>query len=576
MTAFGKNGHRIRKRLEKLSRKTSKSVIEHTQENIVERISHIRQIRLLILEWSLLVIAVICLSIAQSYWYTDSYATEDYKQGGTYTEATLGEVNSLNPLFASTSSERTIAKLLFSSLSSSDSSGHTGYGLADSITSDKTGKTWSVTLRKDLKWSDGTPLTNEDVLFTTNIITNSKLTNNYSSNLSNIKISEQDGKIVFDLPSANAFFDTSLDFPILPKHILQDVSIESLLEHSFSSKPISSGAFSYNATQTISSSGEKIVYLVANNYYYKGRPLLDSFVVHAFTKSEDIITALNNGTVTASGDLSVEEGKKITATSLNKRQTVLNYGVYIFFNTSRVQDRDFRRAIKQGLNFQQFREKLDGEQLLEYPFTTNQIELEKYPEDIKYNPEEAKKVIANYLSAGAFGEGINIVTIKSGQLSKITATLSEQLQELGLKNNVTVYEPGQDFASNILAMRDYDVLVYEIGLGSDPDVSAYYHKSGATTNGHNLSNYNNPIASDLILSARATTDPILRAKKYQNFLNYFVADTPAIGLYQTNYNYYVNKKAKTYSQENRLVTASDRLIDVEKWGINIKIKNRTP
>ena len=41
-------------------------------------------------------------------------------------------------------------------------------GLAESWTNSPDGKTWTFKLRKNLRWSDGEPLTADDVVFTCN------------------------------------------------------------------------------------------------------------------------------------------------------------------------------------------------------------------------------------------------------------------------------------------------------------------------------------------------------------------------------------------------------------------------
>jgi peptide/nickel transport system substrate-binding protein len=566
------SGQKITKKLIRFSKKVGEGSIEHVQENVVERLSHVHRVRLLILEWSLLVIAIIFLSITQAYWYSNSYAIRTFKRGGTYTEATLGEVKSLNPLFAQTNSEKALSKLMFASLSSPDYSGHSGLDLAKSIRSDSTSKKWIVTLRDNLKWSDGAPLTNEDVIFTTELIKNPLVNNNFSANLSSVDVFEEEGSIIFELASPNVYFDSALDFPILPKHALESVSPELILESNFSVKPITSGAYAYNATQNIGTSGEKVVYLVANDNYYKGRPLIDSFVVHAFMKSDDIVNALNNGTVTASGELTSEEAKRVNNNNFVEKQSGLNYGVYAFFDTAK----ELRTAIRKGIDMNLVREVLNGEQSLDFPIIAKQIDLE-YPESPKYDFNAAKSEIAEILEKNTkLQAGLDIVTVDSGYLPAVTKAFVEQLDKLGIKTNVVVYDSDQDFVVNVLSQRQYDILIYEIGLGSDPDVFAYYHNSEATENGHNLSNYKNSVVSDSILSARATKNIDLRKKKYQFFLDYFMSDVPAIGIYQTNMNYFVNKNVRSYSSDNRLVTATDRFIDVNKWGVIQDVKNRTP
>lgn len=574
------SGQKIARKITHLSKKAGEGVVEHAQENIIDRFSHIRRVRLLILEWSLLVIAIIFLSITQAYWYSDSYATQTYKEGGTYIEATLGEVNSLNPLFASTSSEKTLSKLLFSSLSSPDYSGHSGLDLAKSITTDNNGKVWKVKLKDGLKWSDNEPLTNEDVIFTVELIKNPLLTCNYESNLYGVNVSEdEEGNLIFTLSAANVFFESALDFPIVPKHILKDVSPDLILEHNFSTKPVASGPFAYNATQAIGNLGEKSVYLVANDKYYKGRPLIDSFVVHAFLNADDIVNALNNGTVTASGDLVAGDAKRVTSTALSEYQNSLNYGVFAFFNTTaKLGNKDLRKALRQGINMDEVRKILNGEQALDFPFTENQIELEEIPELPKLDTNTAKKTIKTILDENQElkEKGLDIVSVKSGFLPEISEKLAEQLRLLGINSNVIIYDSMQDFNLNALATRAYDILVYEVGLGTDPDIFAYYHSSEASSTGHNLSNYRNSVVSDLVLSARSTMNDALRAKKYEKFLNYFIDDVPAIGIYQTNLNYFVNKNVKSFSAENKFVTAIDRFYDVTRWGIETVSKNRTP
>ena len=279
------------------------------------------------LEWGLLVFAIIFLAIAQASWYSDSYATASYSSGGAFTEATLGEVKNLNPLFASSNSEKVLSKLMFATLTNADYSGHTGYGLAKSIKSDSTNTVWTVELRDHLKWSDDTPLTNRDILYTVKTIQDPAVKTIYSSNLAKVKVTEKDNKIIFTLPSAYTNFPIALNFPIMPAHILEKVSPELLAEHDFSANPISSGAFTYNAVQPVGNEGEKIVYLSANANYYKGRPLLDSFIVHAFLSTDDIRKSLQSGSVSATAELSVYDGKDLPS-DINERRSAINSGVF--------------------------------------------------------------------------------------------------------------------------------------------------------------------------------------------------------------------------------------------------------
>ena len=579
---FKKSGRKIFKKISLFSKRVHRDGQEHIKENLIDHISHIKDVRLYILEWILLVTVIILLSITQAYWYLNSFAVETYTKGGTYTEATLGKINSFNPLFATTSSEETLSRLLFATLSATDYSGHTGLGLAETIHANDAGDTWTVKLRSGLKWSDGQPITNSDVLYTIKTIQSTRIKTNFASKLVGVTTAENDqGELVFNLSSPNAFFESSLDLPILPAHILKDVSPELLLENKFSTRPITSGAFTVNATQNIGTEGEKIVYLTANPKYYKGTPMLDSFSIHAFINLADIKSAIRSGTVTATADLPSKFAQELSSSNINEYQSSVNYGVFAFFNTESAifKNKSLRQAVRLGLNFNNLRTGLSGELPLDYPLLESQVDSITFPSIPKTDVTSAKAEIERLKVAtpDLTSAKINIVTIKGDNyLEEFANRIASQLKGLGLQASVSVYDSNQDFALNILRPRAYDLLIYEIGLGADPDVLAYYHSLEAAENGHNLSSYKNLVVNDLLLSARTTMDSKLRAAKYQKFLERWVEDVPAIGLYQTTLPYFVNRNVRAFSQENRLVTATDRFIDIENWATRKTIKNRTP
>ena len=502
---------------------------------------------------------------------------QTYTYGGTYTEATLGEVKSLNPLFANTNSEKALSKLLFATLTETDFSGHTGLGLAQSISSNEDGTIWTIELRDNLKWSDGKPLTNEDVLFTADIIKNPNVTTNYDSNLSGVSVKEEDGKIIFELPTAYANFSSALNIPILPKHILGNVDPKLLLENQFSTNPVCSGPFSFNATQaSATNAGESVIYLVPNQYYYNGKPLLSSFAIHTYATKDDIINAMNSGSVTATSELQASDAEEIKSANIYERQASLGNGVYIFFNTNSatLKNKDLRKAIQKGININELRAIIGDNIPLDYPIMPNQIELDNYPEIPSYNIKEAKKIVAE--TEFDHDSTINLVSISTGYFAEVTQNLAEQLRELGFNVDVQLYEPNQEFITNVISTRSYDILLYEIELGPDPDLLAYYHSSQNSSVGLNLSNYKNSLTDDLILAARSTMDIELRKVKYEAILRQWVEDVPSIGIAQTNMSYFYNKNVSTFSEDNRLVYTTDRFNDVEHWGAQKTRKNRTP
>lgn len=153
------------------------------------------------------------------------------KFGGTfYDSSSGGGPKTFNPLAASDALSSSIAGLMFMGLAETDPyTGETVPSLAKTITVKPDNKTYVVTLRKGLQWSDGHALTADDVAFTWNRIILEGLGNPSSRDVlainGQLPTVTQTGPltIVFKTPTPFAPFKGNLGFPILPKHIVAPV-----------------------------------------------------------------------------------------------------------------------------------------------------------------------------------------------------------------------------------------------------------------------------------------------------------------------------------------------------------------
>lgn len=569
-----KRGQKIIRRFSRTSAKVSEESKEHVKKNFVKRLSHIANIKLLIFEWILLIATLIMLAITQSFWFGNNHSKTAFVSGGTYTEGTIGRITSLNPLFATTSSEKTLSRLMFSTLSTIDYAGKTGLGLADYIKSDQSGKIWSTKVKDNLKWSDGEPITNEDIYFTVKLIQNPAVSTIYDSNFAGVQVDIVENEVVFTLPAAYADFVSALNFPILPEHILKDVDPKTIIEHEFSTAPVTSGAFMINTIQT--SNSEKIVYLSANPHYYKGKPMLNAFVVHTYVDKASLIDAMNAGSITATAELSAADLDSVDTGKFYEKDSSVSFGVFAILNTTsdNLRNKNLRAAIRQGIDVNELRSVVPNTIALDFPIIASQIELSKYPELPASDLKAAQEKVAEISNGSKIT--LNLVTTDTGFLPALAGVLARQLQTLGFNVELSIEPEGQDFITSIIPKRGYDILLYEIELGADPDLLTYYHSSQATSSGLNLSNYTNSLVDDSLLAARETTDEVKRIKKYESFLEYWTEDVPAIGIYQSNLSYFYNKNVRTFGDDVRLVSPTDRFSDVVNWAVNKADKNQTP
>jgi peptide/nickel transport system substrate-binding protein len=149
--------------------------------------------------------------------------------GGRLVIAEPGDPKTFNPITANESSSMDIYRFLFASLLGADSvTQEVEPGLAESWTNTPDGKTWTFKLRKNLRWSDGEPLTADDVVFTFNDVIYNPGVDNVTRDALQVdgkpftvtKIDDLTIRVVTPdiyAPFLEAF---GAGVPILPKHIL--------------------------------------------------------------------------------------------------------------------------------------------------------------------------------------------------------------------------------------------------------------------------------------------------------------------------------------------------------------------
>ena len=279
--------------------------------------------------------------------------------------------------------------------------------------------------------------------------------------------------------------------------------------------------------------------------------------------------------MTATAELSATEGDALPSDLVYEKQTTIASGIYAFLNTTSplLSDVAARQAVQRGIDMSRVRSVLDSEEPLDYPILKSEIELTDYPAIPEYDFAAARAKIEEL---GLAGQTLQLATISTGYFPDLADEWETELEKLGFSVELSVYNPGQEFLINVIRPRNYDILLYEIELGADPDLLPYYYSSQASASGLNLSNYQSAIVDDLILGARSTMNESLRVAKYETFLRHWVNDAPAIGIYQASLTYFFNKNVRSFSEDDRLVYPTDRFVDIEYWAVNRATKNRTP
>ncbi len=121
----------------------------------------------------------------------------------------------------------------------------------------------------------------------------------------------------------------------------------------------------------------------------------------------------------------------------------------------------------------------------------------------------------------------------------------------------------------------YDILLYGISIGHDPDVYAYWHSSQARDGGVNFSEWQSSLADTSLNIARTRFDDVLRVARYRSFQSEWRRSAPAVALYQPRVNYAYHQNAHGFSSF-AVDTPAERLTNVEDWTVNNRLVEQTP
>ena len=150
--------------------------------------------------------------------------------GGEIVISTIGEgPKTFNPCNTKDATSSSMAGLLYDGLLSTDArTGEVVPQLAKSF--EIKGNDYTITLRKGLKWTDGEPITADDVIYTYNEIVFAGLGNTASRDAMMIRgnlpklVKLDDYTVKFTTPAPFAPFLRQLTYPIVPKHYFKPYS----------------------------------------------------------------------------------------------------------------------------------------------------------------------------------------------------------------------------------------------------------------------------------------------------------------------------------------------------------------
>ena len=445
-------------------------------------------------------------------------------------------------------------------------------GLAQSWNVSSDGLTYTFKLRDGLKWSDGEPITSEDVAFTMKIFSEQSVYWQYqwspiqvpcgNSTATGFTLragaitTPDPSTVVFHLTAPSAtFFIYAAGWIIIPKHYYEGINL--LTSNPDLSTMVGSGPFI--PQQRIPS--DRVVY-VANPYYWGGKPALDEVIFRFYRDSTTAEIALESGEAGAMTDVPAQDVRALKATpSLNIGSEEPQYINFLLFNlapkladgsVNPVADRRVRLAIAMSLDLNN----IINSTLYPYYILANQLQVPnmdvmgksvwnssipspEYP----YDPTTAGQLLDQAgwpvgPNGARFSLNFVLYLGRTGTpVVIIMQLIQSRLRAVGINMDVILLEAtsAMNRIYNAPPPKDWNMAMGASSESPDPDDPAYwvlgYLPGNIGAGAWNAGGYDNPIVNKLILLGENTTNVDQRVAIYQRIDGIVHDDIPILPLY---------------------------------------------
>lgn len=498
-------------------------------------------------------------------------------QSEEYIEGIIGQPTFINPVIAGANDvDRDLSELLFSDL----------LDLADHYKASADGKTWNIILKNDIAWSDGKPLTSDDVIFTIETIQNiesrSPLFLTWQGVVVN-RVSELE--IEFNLRVPYAFFAENLrDLKPIPKHIFGVIPAANIRLSNYNLEPVGSGPYVFVSYDKRKDGFITEYRLTTNKHYPSDKPFLYDFIVRFYPGTAEIIRAFNNRSINGFGDLNPNN---LDALKLSHQIVELAipryYAVFINQNSHpALKDISVRTALNLSAPTQEIIEKIFNNKALAihqpilptmegYDATAEQPAAFSLEEATALLEQEGWKITGDGVRAKKIGGQtvmlqFDMVIPQIPFLTETAALLQETWKKIGILVNPIILNP-TDITNEVIKTRNYQMLLFGNVLKINPDLFSFWHSTERFYPGLNLSLYDNKKADSLLESIRKNLDDQSRLEELSKLQTLISNDQPAVFLFSPAY-LYVTSKNFGGLEKNMIATASERFEHVNQWYVD--------
>lgn len=465
--------------------------------------------------------------------------------------------SSLNPLFAGTALDSQLTELI--GLPVIDASFKCSLqfepGLATSWSWSEDGRILSVTLRDDVRWSDGVLVTADDLAFTYELLADPIVASGRERFIADMRPDARPR--VLDATHLEWEFTRSFDHDAqlaytlvqpVPRHVLGDADRSTLRGHAYSLAPLSTGPWSVES----STKGEEVV--LVRNRAYSGprelRPRLKRIVFRILPEYEVRLDALQRGEVDVMDAVRIEDLASVRAARPDVQLHRRGYRAmdYVAWNLQdpRFSDVRVRRALAQAVDVDGIIAKMFTDEAgVSYAqravgtFTPELCAIGRVP-PVPYDVQAARTLLAEAGWTDSNGDGtvdrdgqeFRFTLITNGEnLRRRDAVIRLQAAFLEIGVEVVLEALPFDEVSRRLRSHDFDAVLGGWAAALFVDPTDIWHSPAGAGAPFNFGTYQSPVADALIERGVATQDPKAAAPIWSELQAVIYEDQPYLFLW---------------------------------------------
>jgi peptide/nickel transport system substrate-binding protein len=497
--------------------------------------------------------------------------TQNVVKGGHITEGYISDVSNVNPIFVNDVASQIVGWRAYEALVDQDGAGNLMPAIATEVPKvDADQLTYRFKLRSDVKWSDGQPLTADDVVFTWQLMYDPK----FKAVISRFRAQAEQyvasvtapdpHTVVFKTTTPwSAFMNNLANIPlILPKHVWEKLQPAEINSTEMNQVPtVVSGAF---IPQRWDKGAQ--YQMKRNDLYYKGKANLDSYVFKVVPDAVQIANQLKTGEIDVGiPDASVWDSLA-TAQGLDRVSYVRPSFDYYIQNLDMAKtpkaaifsDPAVRKALLTALDRKKIAEKVYFGQAqpadsavssAQWVHTTTKTQ---YAFDVKKAGQLLEDAGWKMGSDGVRAKnGVRMEwELRTNVGNKVRETLitvlADQWKAIGA--NVTT-KPVQfpQLVTQLSQTRDFEMMVLGISESLDPDSTLLWHSKSIGNGAQNGAGYKSAKVDDLLAQGLKVFDRSQRKPIYAQIQETLMEDLPAPLLAYPKGLWGVSKRVKNFN-----------------------------